>query len=63
MVVGLVQNSDEVRYSELKIYVHNIYVNGKDRFPNTISSSLNVFVYTARLTNVPLNWKGGKRLP
>ena len=31
LAVGMVQNSDKVRYADLKIYMHNIYVNGKYR--------------------------------
>ena len=41
LAVGLVQNSDEVRYAELKIYMHNIYVEGEDRLTQTLSAALN----------------------
>ena len=51
--VGLVQNSYEVRYSQLKIYIQDSYVNGKDPFPKTLPDTLNALV----------NWKGGERPP
>ena len=53
LAVRMVQNSDKVRYFELKIYMHNSYVNGKDRWPKTMPAALNVIV----------NWKGGKMPP
>ena len=36
LAVGLVQNSEKLRCSEMKIYMHNSYVNGKERWPNTM---------------------------
>ena len=33
--------------------MHNNYINRKDRWPNTLSAALNVYV----------NWKWGKMLP
>ena len=36
--------SDEVKYSELNIYMHNSYVKGKDHWPQKISDALNVIV-------------------
>ena len=51
--VRLIQNSDEVRYYDLKIYMHNSYVYGTDRCPKTLSYSLNLIV----------NWRRDKRPP
>ena len=31
LAVGMVHNSDKVRYAELKIYMHNRYVNDEDQ--------------------------------
>ena len=53
LAVILVQNSDEVRYAELKIYMHNRYINGKYHWPKTLTASLNLLVYC----------RGGKRPP
>ena len=47
------QNSDKVRYSEMKKYTHNSYVNGEDYWNKTLSAALNMLV----------NWKGGKKYP
>ena len=53
MSVRMVQKLDEVRYAELKIYMHKRYVHGEDRCLKTVSAVLNVLV----------NWKWGKRPP
>ena len=42
--VVLVHNSEKVRYPELKIYMHNSYVNVEDHCPRTLSAALNVLV-------------------
>ena len=47
--IELVHNPDEVRYNEMKIYMHKSYVNGKNIWPKTLSDALPVLV----------NWKGG----
>ena len=44
LAVQLVHNLYEVRYAEMKIYMKNIYVNGEDRWPKTLSAALNVLV-------------------
>ena len=44
LAVGPVQNSDKVRYAELKIYMHNRYINSDYLWPNTLSVALNVLV-------------------
>ena len=51
LAVRLVHNSDEVRYAELKIYMHNSYVNSEELCLKTLSAALNVLA----------NCKGGKR--
>ena len=51
LAVRLVHNSDEVRYVELEKYMHNNYVNCKDRCLKKLSDALNVLV----------NWKGEER--
>ena len=51
--VGLVQNSDGVRYAELKIYMHNSYVKSKNRWPKIMLAVLNLIV----------NCTGGNRPP
>ena len=51
--VRLVQNSDEVRYTELNIYIYISYVNGEECWPKILSAALNVLV----------NWKGKKSPP
>ena len=53
LTVGLVQNSDKVRYSELYIYMHNRYLNRKYHWTKTLLSTLKVLV----------NFKEGKRPP
>ena len=53
LAVRLVQNSDDVRYVELKVYMHNSYVNGKDSWPKTLPAALNVL----------FNLEVGKRPP
>ena len=53
MAVGMVQKSYEIRYTELKTYMHNIYVKGNTRWPKTLSAALDMLV----------NCKGGKRPP
>ena len=42
LVVRLVQNSDKVRYSDMKIHMHNSYVNSKGRFPKKLLATPNV---------------------
>ena len=44
LAVGLVQKSDEVRYSELRIYMHNNYVNVKEHFPKRLPAALNIIL-------------------
>ena len=53
LAVGMVQNSDEVIYTELKLYMHNSYVSDKDRWTKMLTGALNVLV----------RWKGGDRNP
>ena len=43
-MVGLVQKSEKLRYIELKIYMHNSYVNGEDRWTKTLSATLDVII-------------------
>ena len=43
------QNSDKVRYADLKFYMHNRYITGNDRWPKALSASLKKLV----------NWRGG----
>ena len=44
LAVGPVQNSDKVRYAELKIYMHNRYVNCKYRWPKIMPDTPDVLV-------------------
>ena len=53
LAVKMVQSSDEIRYSELKQYMHNRYIKNNYRWPKTLLAAPNVLV----------NWKGGKRTP
>ena len=48
--VGMIQNSDKIIYTDMKQYMQNSYVNGKDHWPNTLSAALNFLA----------NCKGGK---
>ena len=48
--VRLVHKSDEERYADIKLYMHNTYINGEGCWPKTLPAILNVLV----------NWKGGR---
>ena len=44
LAVVMVQNLEKVRYTDLKIYTHNCYVNGKDCWLKTLLAALDVLV-------------------